>query len=290
MTEVAEPVLVGMFEELVGQDEKCTKKDKSPGWKARINQWGSNQDCDADRLYKNMESKRSDRGYRSGKEPFVKKQGSGFSWNLGKCDEEHFPLQAHHMIPKNHLPTHGVCAFLAKKYNKDKKFKLKEDTFYDNDHAYNGYCLPYATPLKEWTKAKKPEAKDQVTFELMNKTKRQLHQGSHKEQQYAPESDKAEEESGIHEEDPGYLQKVDQLLDLIQTAAGLHTNSCQICKPNENKKEINPRESVVRHVDQVSGLIKLLMDANRIFVSERAFLYFHQKKVGLEAPSWLPGE
>jgi hypothetical protein len=288
MTEIAEGVLVKLFQDLVNKEEKCTKKDAKNGWEARINQWGTNTDCDADRLYRNMLNKPANKpaeiDYRSGKEPFVKKSSISV---LNKCDESHFPLQAHHIIPKNHLPTHSVCAFLAKKFSKNKEFKLKEDTYFDTDHAFNGYCLPYASALKEWDKARTADAKDHVAFKLMSQTKRQLHQGSHKEKQYSPESEIAEEELGIHDEVPGYLSKVNRLLEVVKSGAELHVKVCEVCKPNQDKKEINPRENVVRHVYQVSGLLKVLMDSNKIFVSERAFIYFQKTKIALEAPEWL---
>jgi hypothetical protein len=291
MTELAEPVLIGMFEELVNEEDKCKHEDKPPKWESRINKCGTNQDCDADRLYKNMEKKCDDRGFRGGQEPFVKKAGANYSWDMSKCKDDHFPLQAHHIIPKNHLPTHGVCAFLAKNYTENPNYKLKADTYYDTDHAYNGYCLPYATPLREWDKAKTPDAKDQVAFRLMDKTNRQLHQGSHKAHQYAPEPEQAEEKADIHDEDAGYLGKVDELLDVVHSGAEIHVNSCRVCKEKANEKEINPRESVVRHVDQVSGLIKLLMDSNQIFVSKRAYQHFNAaKKELMEAPDWLASE
>lgn len=273
MTEISEPIFIGNVKADI--EEKCTKKDEKNGWKARINKWGTLKDCDADRLYRNMLNKPADKSaeqdYRAGREPFVKKSNVT---TLNKCDESHFPIQSHHIIPKNHLPTNGVCAFLAKDYSSNSKFQLNEDTYYDTDHAYNGYCLPYASALKDWDKAKTAENKDQVAFDLMSQTKRQLHQGSHKEHQYKLESENAEEELGIHDEVPGYLSKATQLLNIIHSAAVAHADKCLICKPDKNKKEINPRESVVRHVHQVSGILKLLMDGNKIFVSERAFMHF----------------
>lgn len=284
MTELLESVQIGFLNSVVGNDEKCKKKDDSKGWEANIIKWGTRKNCTGENLYKNMEKKAAQKGGYDGgyvgRKAFVAKSSTP---TLNDCDKDKFPLQAHHLIPKNHLPTHGVCAFLAKGYKKHPEFQLKEDTYYDTDHAFNGYCLPYATPLKEWKKAgSSPTKKNDVAFALMKKTNRQLHQGSHKDYQYNEDVENDEES-----EDPGYLAMVDALLDVVRTGAEIHTNICKICKPSDSKKEIHPRRMVVKHMDQVSGLLKHLMDANKIFVSERAYLHFHDKKITWKEPDWL---
>ena len=280
-----------MFEELVGEWEKCKAPAKPPNWKARINKGiGTNSDCSAQRLYDAMNASKADRGYRGGHEPFVQKANSGFSWKLAACGPERFPIQAHHIIPKNCLPDHTVCAFLAKNYTDHPDVQLSGDTEYDTDHAYNGYCLPYATPLAEWGKAKSATQKDQVADALMKRTYRQLHQGSHKRYQYAPDSPAAEEEEDGdvgHADAPGYIAKIETLLDVVADRAIDHAQLCAVCKPDAGKRKISPRASVARHVHQVSGVTKALLDANRIFVSERAFKSFIVNKTNPELPDWL---
>jgi hypothetical protein len=143
--------------------------------------------------------------------------------------------------------------------------------------------LPYATPLKEWKKAgSSPEKKNDVAFALMKKTVRQLHQGSHKDYQYNEDVENDEEN-----EDPGYLSMVDALLEVIKTGSEIHASICKVCKPSQSKKEILPRRKVVKHMNQASGLLKRLMDSNKIFVSERAYMHFHNKDITWEAPEWL---
>jgi hypothetical protein len=280
--------LVGAFDVSVNKEDFCDDNPVSNGWKSRINQWGSEKNCDPDRLYRWMKKdKDKDQGYLSGPQPFVAKPDKvGYEWQLDNCKSDHFPLQAHHIIPKNHLPSHGVCAFLAKGYTKNLKYNLIEDTFYDTDHANNGYCMPYATPLDKWKIAKNDNDKMAIAFDLMDNTERQLHQGSHKAGPYADPTN-AEEESGLHEDGPGYLDKINDLLDIVQSAATTHACRCRICKPNESKKEIHPREATVRHIDQVSGIIKLLIDANRIFISKLSSWHWGANKIPIVKPDWL---
>jgi len=293
MTEVGES-LNAALEASLADDEYCDKKKSdSKNWEARINQWGTNKDCSAPRLYSDMERvKKSGKkeGYLGPPQAFVAKPGTtGYSWDLKKCNTQHFPLQAHHIIPKNHLPTHGVCVFLAKGYSeRGQKYKLTADTPYDTDHNNNGYCMPYATPLAEWKQAKNDDQKMDVCAAVMNKTRRQLHQGSHKARGYHDDPPVADEELGIHAAVPGYLSTIDDFLDTVQQGATNHVEEpCKVCKPSGDKKEIQPLEALVRHLDQVSGLVKLLLDANIIFVSEPAYEHWGKKRKSVDVPSWL---
>lgn len=287
--------IVTAFETLVSTEEQCDEEDSNEdkGWTARINKGvGSDSTtCSGTQLYKFMKNHTpyhgKSVGWLRGSHPFVEKPDTtGYPWEFKICTPTHFPLQAHHLIPKNHLPKHGVCAFLAAGYKDNPDYKLANDTKYNTDHRFNGYCMPYATPLAEWTKVRSNnEKKLELCRDLMDKTGRQLHQGSHKAKPYVDPTE-AHEEDDIHLEDKfGYLDKIDLLLKVVQDAAKAHSNTCNVCK--EKKKDMPPRETPVRHVDQVSGLVKLLIDANRIFVSEAAFLVL--KKKVLEAPDWLTG-
>jgi len=283
--------LVGAFEKSVGQDEQCNGKKSAPaGWKARINVWGTNKDCSGKRLYDRMsKDKNKSQGYLGPPEAFVAKPGVvAYPWDLNKITRAHFPVQAHHVIPKNHLPDHPVCTFLAKGYTKNKKYQLTDDTYYDTDHANNGYCMPYATPLAEWRRAGgDDEAKRCIAFEVMELSGRQLHQGSHRAGPYDDPLD-AEEEADIHP--GGYLDTIDQFLDVVQSGAQAHVDTCSVCKPDKSKRDIQPVDGVVHHVDQVSGLIKLLVDANRIFVSEPAHLWLSDRQTKISKPQWVKGK
>jgi hypothetical protein len=300
MTQMGEGVMIGMVEAIFASDKiACDHKPDSSKWVARIIKWGEETDCDPKRLYRKMQvaAKKGGSGFPflGGKAPFVAKGGPGVtldSWRLSQCKPEQFPLQAHHLIPKSHLPTHGVCAFLAKKYKQNKDFDLQKDAPYSTDFANNGYCLPYATAVREWKSAgSNDKKKSDVANKLMEITKRQLHQGSHKSEQYQQEGEQAEEEEDdLHDEVPGYLSKLDDLLDNIHVAAEDHLEICRICCPSkaQGKKKIFPREAIARHMDQVSGIMKALMDSHIIFVSERAFLHFEAMSSGLvDAPEWL---
>ncbi len=293
MTQVLEGVLVGLFDELIQKKEECKKPpEDAPPKQARINKGvGELPECSAQRLYDNMTASKDDRGYRGGLEPYIAKDppASG-EWSIKDCSGTRFPLQAHHIIPKNYLPDLMVCAFLGKGYTKHPKVQLSGDTQYDTDHAYNGYCLPYASALVEWKSAKD---KDKLANNLMALTMRQLHQGSHKQYQYqaeAPVGEEEEDEDVGHADAPGYLAKIGDLLDLVAKRAFDHTKVCSVCKPEQSKKTIHPRESVVRHVHQVSGIVKVLRDANQIFVSQRAYNFYAQKATNPELPDWLPSK
>lgn len=276
------------FDSVLASEKHCGgKKSNSTTWKSRINDWGTNKGCSGTRLYTLMEKdKGKNQGYLGPPTAFVAKPGvTGYKWYFNKLSSTHFPIQAHHLIPKNHLPDHPVCTFLAKGYTKSKKYQLTADTFYDTDHANNGYCLPYATPLADWKAAGgDDDVKQIIAFEVMEATGRQLHQGSHRAAAYDGPIDD-DEEAKIHPD--GYLNTVSKYLKLVQGAAQKHVDTCTICKPSKQKKDIQPIEAVVRHMDQVSGIIKLLIDANRIFVSEPAWLWWNDRRKKLPLPKWL---
>jgi hypothetical protein len=282
--------LVGKFEAHAMDQEECKEEDEKPkSWKAHINKWGtSGKKCTATQLYKSMTGLKANKtGYLAGPIPWTKKF-PGRAWEMSHIDTESFPLQAHHIIPKNHLPSHSVCSFLAKKCKMNEHVELVGDTPYDTDHAHNGYCMPYATPLKEWKKAKNDNDKHAVAFLVMTKSRRQLHQGSHRAGDYV-DPPNAHEEPLIHTV-PGYLDTIDELLNAIETAAFIHAVGCPIChKEKKGKMQILPREAVVVHMDQVSGIVKTLVDANRIFISKLAHSLWSKKPKKVTKPAWLNG-
>ncbi len=288
--DIGESVNVAL-EKLLANDKACSGQEEKPAnFAARINKWGTKTDCSGTRLYNQMLRDRDiKQGYLGPPKAFVSKPSiGGYKWYFDKLSPSSFPVQAHHLIPKNYLPDHPVCAFLAKKDTRNKKFQLVSDTDYDTDHPNNGYCMPYATPLADWKSAGGDDSlKLTICFEVMEITGRQLHQGSHRAAAYdGPVDD--DEEAKIHPD--GYLNTVKKYLGLILGAAMKHVSVCSVCKPSKEKKEINPRMETVRHMDMVSGIIKLLVDANRIFVSEPAHIWWHDKRLHSKLPKWLKGK
>jgi len=251
MTEIAEAVAAIM--DLTSKDKYCDKKKESGhGWTARIDSFGSTPT--AEQLYKNMKAAQM--------EVPAEPKKVGERWSLADCGKMRFPFQSHHLIPKKHLPKHGVCVWLTEKWTKDPKYKLSEDNNFDTDHARNGYFMPFVSNCDEWKKASGEPAKQKLAEQLMQKTGIQLHQGSHTAENYAEEVEDIE--TG------GYLTRVDQLLGLVQARALVHVRFCDVCKTQGSKIEVQPLESVVNHVYTVAMQLKLLIDSNRIFVSERA--------------------
>jgi hypothetical protein len=286
--------LIAAFIGHLDKDEFCKNQPTDPKqWKARINDGvGKAGTCSAKRLYSALktagEKVPPDFGYLGPPTAYVAKQGKGFKWWIAKVKPHMFPIQAHHIIPKNYLPEQPVCTFLAQNYKKHKKYQLTGDTPYDNDHANNGYCMPYATPMAEWKDAGSNESlKLDICYQVMEEAQRQLHQGSHRARPYEEDPSDPDEEAKIHP--TGYLNTVKRYLALVSDAASNHVETCSTCKQDSSgeKTKIQPIEATVRHVDQVSGIIKLLIDANRIFVSEPADLYYKSKKKPLVRPHWL---
>ncbi len=293
--EIGEDIAVP-FTKLVESDLKCSAPPETTGWQAKINEWGTRQNCSGTALYKNMEQdKDKEQGFLGPPKSFVAKPAPGTKWKLADVTPEKFPVQAHHLIPKNHLPEHAVCTFLAKSYTKSSKYQLTADAPYSADHANNGYCLPYATALAEWTEiGSEADAEPwrlNLCFDVMKRTRRQLHQGSHRVGPYEEVPD--DEEAGIHE--VGYLQVVDDLLTVVQNGARKHVDGCEICNPGkhaEGKAQLLPRKQVVVQMDQVSGIVKLLIDANRTFISEPASLFGEQlfgEMTRIDLPASLGG-
>ncbi|SRR6266566_1673885 len=275
------------------QDPKCDKKDEDKGWKSRVNKVNSQQPCTGTRLYDNMKADAS--AHEQKGLGFVPPKKAGTRWTLALVTPEFFPIQAHHLIPKSFLPTHRVCTWLAIKYTQNPKYGLKYDSKYDTDHADNGYCMPYASPLSEWSGNQ--SKKTAVAFQVMENVGIQLHQGSHAAvldakklellagEPIVPEitdiagdgdSDE-DEESGIHE--PGYLNKVKKLLNVVDAKSLSHVEECKPCKESKQDKKtlVLPTEGVVDLMHRVSAIIKVLIDANVAHVSGYAYYYAYHK-------------
>jgi hypothetical protein len=153
---------------------------------------------------------------------------------------------------------------LTSKWTKNRKYQLTADSNYDTDHANNGYCMPFVSNTYQWKAANGNEAAQIVVAQsMMKKTGIQLHQGSHSKTNFGEEVEDIESE--------GYLQVAKDLLDLVSARAVIHISKCEICKGDGKKPNVQPLESIVSQMDMVSNILKLKLEANIIFVSERAF-------------------
>jgi hypothetical protein len=276
------------------KDPQCDEKDEDKKWKSRVNKFNSQEDCTGTRLYDNMKAEGSAAHEKKGL-GIVPPKKAGTNWSLDVVKKNFFPIQAHHLIPKSFLPTHRVCTWLAIKYKKNPSYELRYDSNYDTDYADNGYCMPYASPLKEWGGGQ--DKKTAVAFKVMEKVGIQLHQGSHaavldpKKLEYlagqpiVPDiydigggsgSDELEE-AQIHE--PGYLNRVKLLLNVVDAKALGHVKKCDECKKKKKGKKtlVLPVEGVTALMHRVSAIMKILIDANVAHVSGYAYFYAHHK-------------
>lgn len=262
--QLSEPTTLGA---IIDEKPLCNKdkEQELPNSECRIGKKGSPGELDdptAERLYQNM--KKAEALIPS--DPPKK----GDYWDLDQCTPLAYPLQSHHLIPKMHLPKHKVCVWLAQK-KKNADWELEKSTNYDTDDARNGMSLPFASNTYQYKNAKDSAEKDQVCNTMMEKTKKQLHQGSHTYDEYD-----GGEEPALHEnEENGYLGAVDQLLKVVNVAAMKHYESCNDCKKSTTKPiKVRPLERIVNAIHQASGLMGNIITANKKFVSKRAANYF----------------
>lgn len=306
--DVGEAVNVGISN-VEGQAASCdhqAKKEKY-GWKARVNGLGEDtKKCSGTNLYEEKPHgmwERREEHYKKKSLGFVPKKESNDHWakkGLVAVGPESFPLQAHHLIPKNFLPKHLVCVWLCKKDDRDDDYQLTEDTYYNTDHANNGYAMPYATPLKEWKGSKDDDAKTHVAFRVMELTQIQLHQGSHsgtmdiaKVNKYlnddklfsvmpasgSGDSDELEE-SQIHE--PGYLNPIGRWLNAVGSRILVHVETCtQGCRGKDKggKTQVRPLADAVRLMNQVSYIAKVFLNMHIIYTCPYGAAYAVQKEL-----------
>jgi len=235
------------------------KEPEGNGWKCRVGKPGKPGDLavpTAEQLYSNMKSA----GASIPSDPPKK----GEYWDLEKCKPSSHPFQSHHLIPKMHLPNHDVCVWLAKQAA-NKQWKLTESSNYDTDDAKNGMALPFASTTHQWKNTTSAAKKDQICIDMMDLTKKQLHQGSHTYDDYG-------EEDKLHaKEQPGYLGAVDELLKVVNGQTLNHVKLCPDCKKNASAPfEVRPLRKVVESMHQVSKLLGSIITNNKRFVSERA--------------------
>jgi hypothetical protein len=292
--EIGEAVKVGVAA-IEKNSPSCShqeKKEEEYGWHARVNKdLGSDTTkCSGKNLYDSMKprEKEHENEKNLGCVPDKESREHWKTKGLAAVDKRNFPVQAHHLIPKNFLPTQDVCVWLCQKWNKDNEYQLVEDSFYNTDHANNGYAMPYAYPLKEWKEAATGENKCHVAFRVMELTGVQLHQGSHAkildqekvnklvtDENKLPisvtpvdgSSDTDEYEDGeIHS--PGYTDYIGKLLLAVGSQVKDHVKDCQYCQKGKegNKTLVQPLADSVRLMDQVSYIVKVSLTLNLIYV------------------------
>lgn len=305
LLESINPVVLASLES--EKDPSCDKKDEDKGWKSRVNKHNSQETCTGTRLYENMDANRASHVAKG--LGFVPTKTAGKSWEVKDVKPDSFPVQAHHLIPKNFLPDHKVVRWLAIKYKDDPEYELKYDSDYDCDSSDNGYCMPYATPMKTW--GGDQSSKTAVAFEVMEAAKVQLHQGSHatvldpaKLEAMAGKpiiptitdaaggagSDEMEEAS-IH--DPGYLNRVKLLLGVVDDKVLAHVETCTVCQKNKSgeKTQVMPSQQTTLLMHRVSKIIKILCEADVMHVSGYAYYYaYHKRHVEVrDGKIWVRG-
>jgi A nuclease family of the HNH/ENDO VII superfamily with conserved AHH len=197
--------------------------------------------------------------------------------NLFRCSKRTFPPQTHHLIPEKQLPTHTVTAWLTASPPakvKHKIYVLDGDTKYDTNGAENGYFMPYASTTHQWESKSGAVTRAKVCFEMMRRTRIQLHQGPHSKTDYNEDIDDVETE--------GYKQQVIEFLDLIAERADQHVLQCDECKGKKKDGRIlvQPLDALVRQVNLASSLLKALLEMPRIWVSRRAAGYYRRNHKG----------
>jgi hypothetical protein len=254
---------VAVVIEAAEADDLC-KKDEEPDDacspnECRVGDKGELPEATAGRLNDNMKAKKV---FTPADPP--KKDDH---WDLDHCTAFAFPYQSHHLIPKKHLPKHDVCVWLAKKC-KNGQYELTKSTNYDTDDARNGMALPFASNTYQWKHTKSPIEKTKICNTMMEKTQRQLHQGSHTYDDYG-------EEDNLHlNEEPGYLGAADELLNEVHCCAIEHIDFCGPCRQSKTKPvKVRPLEKVVLAIHVVSAQLQGIITLKKRFVSERAAAY-----------------
>jgi A nuclease family of the HNH/ENDO VII superfamily with conserved AHH len=268
MTEFLETV-AALLEARIDSKSFCNPENTdTQGWKANIHEVDGGKGDPAELRRHLLAAGLSDPIDEPGGRP---RKISG-AWDLTDCDGTHFPYQSHHLVPKKQLSKHPVRFWLIKNSGQSHdKYKLAADTNYDTDHEGNGYFMPFASTTHQWQtmSAKHTE----VCYEMMRRTRRQLHQGGHSEEDYL----EGDEENVEH---AGYKRMVKQLLNVIDERTDTHVETCDVCKSKGTPAEVQPLEAVVRHMYRVAGMLKGLLRLNKIFVSRRAADYFTKYQKG----------
>ncbi len=242
------------------EDAKCNpEKLETKNWKAVIDGIKGGEGS-ASTLLSNMK----EAGYSV---PEYPDRISGLG-DLFACRSSVFPCQSHHLIPEKQLPDLKVTGWLTdspKSKCKLDDYKLTGDTNYDTNGAENGYFMPFASTTYQWNKTASVALKNKICFEMMRLTGIQLHQGRHS-------SSKDYSEDLDVEEFAPYKKQVKTFLDEVEFEIASHIKGCDICKKN-GPEEIPPLQAAVAMVNQVSSLLRVLLQRGTIVVSARAGAY-----------------
>lgn len=255
--QIGEAVAIAMVKQ---EKPKCNPKNTdTTKWKVVIDKIKGGEGCAA-ALLENMKKEGFD-------PPEYPRRESGLA-DLFACNRSTFPCQTHHLIPEKQLPDHSVTAWLTdspKSSCEHEKYKLSGDTSYDTNGAKNGYFMPFASTTYQWSVATAVQ-KNKICFEMMRRTKIQLHQGRHsKSQDYS-------EDPSVEGFSP-YKKQVEEFLDEIDRQVTTHIDVCLDKCQSNGKENIPPLASTVRMVEQVSFLLKVLLERGKIVVSARAGAY-----------------
>lgn len=241
MTQVLEPVFFSPFSELKPADMQCDHSASKKGW--RFVEEGNTDPG----LVANI---KRDRGMAKPVWPPLSLKNSMASVLPGPSGQ--WPSQAHHLIPHKQLASHPVKQFLKTGE------KLLADANYSVNHGNNGKFMPYVSDLSEWATSTDKQA---LANQMMKAAGIQLHQGPHSFKSYGGGK-------------TGYKDEVDRLLKRIHMLELLHKKSCQPCKSKADGDKFPPREPMTRKVDWVSSRLEQEINANNIFVSRRAYLWW----------------
>lgn len=124
--------------------------------------------------------------------------------------------------------------------------------------------MPFASTTYQWDKS--VPLRNRICFEMMRLTKMQLHQGPHSKTKDYGEDPDAEEFSP-------YKEQVELFLDEIHRQVTTHVDLCLDTCQKSGKEKIPPLASTVSMIEQVSFLLKVLLQRGKIVVSGRAGAY-----------------
>lgn len=193
-------------------------------------------------------------------------------WDILSVTRDCFPYQTHHLLPEKRLKDETITSFLTDTpKEKHPKYILSADTDYDTNGHKNGYFMPFVSTTHQWKSTTDTSRKNRLAYEIMRRTHHQLHQGRHSRVDYIEEG----EDSKI--ETSGYHTTAHQLLLKLTDRIVNHVDTCSDCKSEKQENGrtlIRPLKRTVYFMHQASGIMKALIQSNRIFVSRRASTYY----------------
>lgn len=261
MTQIA--LQASLLQATIDSDEFCGQETSptNPGWNAVIDGIKGGVGDPAE-LTRKMVAKRI------AKPSDPDRVASSGLWDLESCGPQKFPMQAHHLVPEKLLPKEPVCVWLTDSpKDKHDKYELTSDTYYDTNAGENGRFMPFASTTHQWKLAGTNATKQQaVCARMMELTGRQLHQGPHSSTDYGEDLDA---------ESAGYKKSVRALLEIVERGVSNHYDTCEHCKGKKKngKIPVPPLPATVKYMYMVSEILEILIIANSIWVSRRAYRY-----------------